>query len=44
MKFLQRQLPRLSYLSAILGDRMMGPGLVVLALGVASLLAPWVQG
>ena len=39
MKFLQRQLPRLSYLSAILGDRILGPSIVVLALGFALMLA-----
>ena len=43
MKFLQRQLPRLSYLSAILGDRILGPSIVILALGFAVMLAPIVQ-
>lgn len=43
MKFLQRQLPRLSYLSAILGNRILGPSIVVLALGFAVMLAPIVQ-
>jgi len=43
MKFLQRQLPRLSSLSAILGDRILGPSIVVLALGFAVMLAPIVH-
>ena len=43
MKFLQRQLPRLSYLSATLGDRILAPSIVVLALGFAVMLAPIVH-